>query len=166
MVAFTCPVAWESDAMNFLIRLPRRGEGAEVAAMAFELWPEEGRSAFSHQLGAFRRHVCGGRRGALFVAEGDGALVGFVAVGVRPWSDAGESSPIPHVEGWFVKRAWRRRGVGKALLKAAEDWARKQGFTELGSDTWAHNRASIKGHHAAGFRTKERIVYFVKRLRR
>jgi aminoglycoside 6'-N-acetyltransferase I len=133
--------------------------------MVVTLWPDcqlpPGLS-----LVALQREVCDVPRSALFVAEAEGALRGFVGVGVRPRSEAGTSTPIPHVEAWFVVRGWRRRGVGRALLRAAEKWARDQGFSEIGSDTWANNRRSIRAHHAAGYRTAERLVFFVKPLRR
>lgn len=150
---------------TFLIRRPRKAEAKQVAALMLALWPDEGAAAFPHDLIKLRNHVCDGPKGALFVAEGEGALQGFVAVGIREWSDSGDSSPIPHVEGWYVTKRYRRLGVGRALLKAAEDWAREKGFTEIGSDTWESNTTSIRAHHAAGFRTRERIVYFGKRLK-
>ncbi len=133
--------------------------------MVVALWPDQQVPA-EVTLAALRRDVCDGPRSALFVAEAQGALRGFVGVGVRPRSASGESTPSPHIEAWFVARGWRRQGVGRALLRAAERWARDQGFTELGSDTWVSNRRSIRAHHAAGFRTAERLVYFVKPLRR
>jgi len=147
------------------VRLARRGDEPALAAMMLELWPDEGRAAFFDKpVGALTRHVNGGPKGFLAVALVAGERVGFVSVGIRPWSEAGGEAPIPHVEGWFVARRSRRRGVGRALLRFAEAWSREKGFRFLSSDTWSHNRRSVRAHQAAGFRVTERIVYLLKRL--
>ncbi|MGH7624340.1 MAG: GNAT family N-acetyltransferase [Gemmatimonadaceae bacterium] len=61
----------------------------------------------------------------VFVADrGDGSLAGFVEVGVCPYAEGCESSPVGYIEAWFVDPDVRRAGLGRALLAAAEAWAR------------------------------------------
>src|SRR5438093_892257 len=70
----------------------------------------------------------------VFVADGDSALAGFIELGLRSVAEGCSSSPVPYVEGWYVEAAARRRGIGGALMHAAESWCREQGYREFGSD--------------------------------
>jgi aminoglycoside 6'-N-acetyltransferase I len=106
---------------------------------------------------------------ALFVAEigseNDRELIGFAEVGMRSHAEGCDSSrPAGFLEGWFVKAEHRKKSVGAALMRAAEDWARAQGCTEMGSDTWHDNDVSIAAHRALGFEIADRLVAFRKSL--
>lgn len=96
--------------------------------------------------------------------EPNEAVGGFVTASIRPWADGCESSPVPYVEGWFVREHLRRRGVGRALVAAVEEWARAQGFTELGSDALLENVVSIEAHQRLGFDATSRLQCFSKQL--
>ena len=72
--------------------------------------------------------------------------------------------PVGYLEGWYVADAHRREGHGAALLRAAEDWARSQGCTEMASDTWLDNEVSQRAHAALGFEVVDRVVNYKKRL--
>jgi aminoglycoside 6'-N-acetyltransferase I len=100
----------------------------------------------------------------VFVAEQNGDLVGFLELGLRSVAEGCTSSPTPYVEGWYVEPDWRRRGVGGALMTAAEDWSRAHGYAELGSDTEEVNRLSRDAHAALGFEEVETLVVFRKAL--
>jgi aminoglycoside 6'-N-acetyltransferase I len=69
------------------------------------------------------------------------------------------------VEGWFVIEAWRKQGVGRALIRAAENWAKEQGCSEMASDTWIDNELSQLAHEALGFEVVDRCVNYRKPLR-
>jgi aminoglycoside 6'-N-acetyltransferase I len=58
----------------------------------------------------------------------------------------------------------RRRGVGRALLNAAEAWARDRGHTEMASDALIENAVSHAAHARAGYVEVERAVRFRKDL--
>ena len=58
----------------------------------------------------------------------------------------------------------RRRGVGKALVRAAEDWAREQGCAEFASDALLDNHTSAVAHRALGFEETVQIRCFRKVL--
>ncbi len=45
----------------------------------------------------------------------------------------------------------RGRGVGRALVAAAEEWGRGQGCTEFASDAQEDDEASAAAHRAVGF---------------
>jgi aminoglycoside 6'-N-acetyltransferase I len=100
-----------------------------------------------------------------FVAERpDGSLCGFVEVGSRPYAEDCESSPVGYIEGWWVDADVRRQGVGRALIQAAEDWARAKGYTEMASDALIDNDVSHASHQALGYEEVERLVMFRKSL--
>ena len=100
-----------------------------------------------------------------FVAERpDGSLCGFVEVGSRPYAEDCESSPVGYIEGWWVDADVRRQGVGRALIQAAEDWARGRGYTEMASDALIDNDVSHASHKALGYVEAVRIVTFRKSL--
>jgi len=103
---------------------------------------------------------------AFFVAErDDGTVCGFVEVGTRPYVDGCDSSPVGYVEAWFVEPEMRRGGVGRALLDAAEEWARARGLSEIGSDTQLVNEMSRRAHMRSGYAEVDRIIQFRKALK-
>jgi aminoglycoside 6'-N-acetyltransferase I len=101
----------------------------------------------------------------VFVAErAEGSLAGFISLSLRPWAEGCESVPVPYIEGWWVEPDVRHRGVGRLLMRAAEEWCRANGFTELGSDVEVHNDASLRAHEALGFEPTLRLQFFRRRL--
>jgi aminoglycoside 6'-N-acetyltransferase I len=95
---------------------------------------------------------------------GDG-LCGFVEVGIRSVAEGCyDGNPVGYVEGWYVDRDVRCRGIGRALVVAAEEWAKAHGCTEMASDSLLGNTVSIDAHKALGFEEVERAVHFRKRL--
>lgn len=101
---------------------------------------------------------------AVFVAErADGRLGGFLELSVRNYAE-GCSGDTPYVESWFVDEDLRGTGIGRALVEAAERWARERGFPALASDAAADNSLSHAAHKALGFEVVERIVVFRKDL--
>ena len=148
------------------IRRARRGDIDGVVACAAALWSDA--PVAEHR--AHMRALLAGRPGStlplvVFVAEHRGRVVGFLEVGLRSHADGCDGRrPVGFVEGWFVAAAHRRSGVGGALMKAAEAWARAQGCVEMASDTWADNRASVRAHVALGYEVVDRCVNFRKAL--
>ena len=66
---------------------------------------------------------------AILVAEmRDRALAGWVHVCGRR---SLETDPLAEIAGLVVDAAHRRRGIGRRLVDAAEDWARSRGYSRL-----------------------------------
>jgi aminoglycoside 6'-N-acetyltransferase I len=127
------------------------------------LWPEiveelEGEESDAQQWLA-RKDAC------VLIAEADGAVVGFLEVGERAFADECSTFPVGYLEGWYVDESSRRRGAGRALLKAAEIWATARGYREFASDALLENVESQQAHEAVGFKEVERAVRYVKTLR-
>jgi aminoglycoside 6'-N-acetyltransferase I len=97
-------------------------------------------------------------------ARPDGSLGGILEAGTRKYAENAETSPVGYIEGWYVDEDLRGQGIGRALVQAAEDWARSQGFAEMGSDTWLENEVSIQAHLKLGYEETERLVHFIKKL--
>ncbi|WP_183812648.1 GNAT family N-acetyltransferase [Tunturibacter empetritectus] len=74
------------------------------------------------------------------------------------------SQPVGFVEGWFVHEGFRGHGIGKALMRATEDWARHHGCKEVASDTWIDHVSSQKAHEALGFEIVDQCIHFRKAL--
>jgi aminoglycoside 6'-N-acetyltransferase I len=68
------------------------------------------------------------------------------------------------VESWYMDADARRRGIGRALLAAAEAWAREHGYAEIASDTQLDNATSERLHGRYGFEEVERTIHFRKAL--
>jgi aminoglycoside 6'-N-acetyltransferase I len=100
-----------------------------------------------------------------FVAEAEGEVAGFAEVSLRTdYVNGCATSPVAFLEGIYVSEPHRRRGLGRALVAAAEQWGREQGCRELGSDALLGNDLSHRFHGGAGFEETERVVYFRKPL--
>ncbi|NWG91505.1 MAG: GNAT family N-acetyltransferase [Parvularculaceae bacterium] len=123
------------------------------------LWPGD------HELEIGAHFDGGPATAAVFVVDlGDGRLGGFIEVGARAYAEGCDTSPVAYVEGWWVDEDLRRKGVGAALMRAGEAWARERGFAEIASDALIENAVSLAAHRALGFQEIERIVCFAKAL--
>ena len=147
--------------MRLLVRRYRDSDWAEWLRMSVALFPEYG----AEDLAKGMREFSARPDGAVFVVErDDGSLAGFVEAGSRPYADGCDSSPVGYIEAWYIDDDMRRRGCGRALLEAAEDWARSRGYTEMASDALLHNETSHAAHRASGYEEVERLVVFRKAL--
>jgi aminoglycoside 6'-N-acetyltransferase I len=93
-----------------------------------------------------------------------GTAIGFVELSIRSYAEGCTSDRVAYLEGWYVDPGMRSKGVGGALVRAAEDWGRSQGCTEMGSDTEIENTGSALAHRSLGFTEVERIICFRKPL--
>jgi GNAT superfamily N-acetyltransferase len=125
------------------------------------LWPDCPEQDHRAETEAYLR----GPDGAVFVAEREGGgLCGFVEAGLRPAADGCGPGPVGYVEGWYVDADLRRRGVGRQLVRAAEDWARGRGCTEMASDAEIDNAVSRAAHARLGYEEVNRLAHFRKPL--
>jgi aminoglycoside 6'-N-acetyltransferase I len=100
-----------------------------------------------------------------FLAEtSDGAPVGFAEVAIRKYANGCETRPVAFLEGVWVAPELRRQRVGARLVQHVEEFVRRRGFREIGSDALADNEVGIASHCRWGFAETERVVYFRKDL--
>jgi [ribosomal protein S18]-alanine N-acetyltransferase len=89
------------------------------------------------------------------VAEREETLAGFAVVSYLLEETAAE------VEGLVVGAAYRRRGLGKALIQDGMAWARKAGASAIRLEVRVSNGAAIGLYRALGFaETGVRQAYF------
>jgi aminoglycoside 6'-N-acetyltransferase I len=143
------------------IRRCSTADESEWLRMRRELWPDLSVETHWDEMSGWLARTDGV---VLVAPRADGGLCGFAEVGSRSVSDGCSTSPVAYLEGWFVDFDARRQGIGRALVAAAEEWARERGFREFASDAELENLESQKAHRAIGFRETGRLVVFLKVL--
>ena len=147
--------------MLFKVRKAEYSDRTEWLKMRKSLWPEC--SVDRHIL---EMDLILSSNGIIFIAElSQSDLAGFVEISIRNDHVEGTvKSPVPYLEGWYVEPQYRRNGIGKALVTAAEEFASERGFAELASDAGIDNKTGIESHKKIGFKEVGRSAHFVKSL--
>lgn len=134
----------------------------EWLRMRNALWPG---SLTEHDIETQRYFATAARPPLTFIAELDGRPVGFLELELRSYAPGCTSRPVPFIEGWYVEPEHQRRGIGRALVQAAETWALAQGYDEIASDIELDNATSFAAHLALGFEETDRVISFRRALR-
>ena len=145
------------------VRPVRESDAAHWGRMRQALWPSD----VGEHAGVIAAFFGGDRRNpaeTLIAIDDSGRPVGFAEVAIRAYAEGCAFGRVAYLEGWFVEKAYRRTGVGAALVQAVEAWGRAQGCTELGSDAAIDNDASAAAHLALGFSETGRIICFRRSL--
>jgi aminoglycoside 6'-N-acetyltransferase I len=143
------------------IRAYRDEDWSEWLRMSHALFPDEP----VEELAQGMRMVRAQDDYEVFVIDRlNGSLAGYVEVGTRSYADGCSTTPVAYIEAWYVDPDFRRAGFGRALLDAAEDWARSNGYSEIGSDALLDNFVSHRAHVASGYEEVGRIVQYRKAL--
>lgn len=92
-------------------------------------------------------------RDEALVAVADGAVVGMLELWLkRPRDPASARTPRVAADlGVSVTPAWRGKGVGTALLLAAEDWARAHGAERMVLDLASQNEGALRLYERLGY---------------
>lgn len=93
-----------------------------------------------------------------------GGLCGFLEASLRSRANGCDATPVGYLEGWYVDADVREQGIGRALVEAAEAWARSKGCRQMASDAELWNTVSHKAHGALGYEETARLVLFKKDL--
>lgn len=145
-----------------MIRPIQAGDRDEWLRMRDALWPD----AFDDHVREIGMHFQQPRPNtAVFVAiRANGKLGGFLEVDTRDYAEGCDTRNVGYIEGWYVDPDLRRQNIGRALIAAAENWARRLGCKEMASDCELHNDVSFKAHLASGYKEVERVIHFRKSL--
>lgn len=144
------------------IRTATKNDLQNLLALRSALWPEQ--TDEENRIDTMRV-LNSPDKISLFVSKNaQDDLLGFIEVGLRSYAEGCETSPVGYIEGWYVVDKARRQGIGEQLVRAAEDWARAKGCTEMASDAVIDNHLSHTAHQHLGYEIVERIVCFRKPL--
>lgn len=147
------------------IRDAAKGDADAWLELRHALWPEGSLDDHRTEIESF---LAGNAREpqAVLLAESedDNQIVGFAELSIRSYAEGCHSDRVAFLEGWYVDLRFRRRGVGKMLVSAAEEWAVSRGCIEFASDTQADNETSRVAHRECGFTEVGVIRCFRKEL--
>jgi GNAT superfamily N-acetyltransferase len=145
---------------DFTIRPGRRDDAAEAA----RLWMHSAQEHTSHDriyatapgaervMRRFLADLTSSSHSFLFVAELDGRTVGFISGELREGSPTFRQKTWASVDDVFVEPDYRNRGMGRALLKSVEAWAKERGADGISLQVAAANGRGRKFYGELGFR--------------
>lgn len=96
----------------------------------------------------------------IVVAERDGVLCGFAVLNhvVRPENPFMSERNYLDIDEFCVDEAYRRQGVGTALIDFARAYAKEQGLERVELNVWEFNKDALAFYEAAGFQTYRRYM--------
>lgn len=98
-------------------------------------------------------------RERVFVAELDGAVAGYVHAEVYSllyWE------PMVNILGLAVSFDCRRKGVGMALMKRVEEWAKEKGIKEIRLNSGGTRKEAHEFYRTIGFDDEKMQIRFLK----
>lgn len=95
-----------------------------------------------------------------FITDKSNQILGLVELSSRNIADGCLSSPVAYLEGLYLKREYRGRGLGKETMKVILNWCKEKGYTELATDSELLNLNAQKFFKALGFKETCRVVEF------
>jgi aminoglycoside 6'-N-acetyltransferase I len=113
-----------------LIRSVQENDSQDWERMRQALWPSDpGEHAAEIEL-----YFKGSRKNpaeVLMAFEDTGRAIAFAEISIRSYAEGCYSGRVAYLEGWFVEESARGEGVGAALVKTTEAWARGAGLYRI-----------------------------------
>jgi aminoglycoside 6'-N-acetyltransferase I len=147
---------------NFIVRPVREEDIDEWFRLRKLLWDESTDAEHKAEMLDIYEHS--DTQLVLIAQLDDGRLVGFLEASIRPFVEDCHSDHVGYLEGWFVEEDFRRYGVGRKLVRSAENWASSKGCEEMASDAEVGNDLSLKAHLNLGYEETSRLVHLRKDL--
>ena len=141
MTAFIVREAVPGDAPGLVALAQAVGAEPEGWLIADESW--RGITDERRYLKAIRRHP----HAAVFLAENSGEIVGRLSVARDPHPASFHVADL----GLMVAAGHRRRGIGRALLERAVEWAAESRVSKLELHVFPHNEPAIALYESFGF---------------
>jgi RimJ/RimL family protein N-acetyltransferase len=144
-----------SERPGFHVRRAEPGDAGELVELALAVGSEpEGwlvTNGTWRSVSDERRYVRAIRRSkaaAVLVAQSPEGIVGRLSLSRDPHPASRHVADL----GLMVAAGWRRRGVGRALMLGAEEWAGEVGIRKLELHVLPNNEAAIALYEALGYR--------------
>src|SRR5689334_8176417 len=87
------------------------------------LWPQGLETEHASDIAEFFAGTAPEPAAVLLAEDVVGQVVGVVELSLRSSAAGCHTTPVAYLEGWYVVPGARGRGVGRALVAAAEQWA-------------------------------------------
>lgn len=139
------------------IRAVRKDDTDAWGRLRTSLWPDCPAEENAREAQAY---FAGGDLKLVLLAFASKNAIGFAEISERNIVDGCDDGPAAYLEGWYVDPDHRHKGIGKALIAAASNWASEQGYNWLGSDVELHNTVSQTAHNALGFEETGRVITY------
>lgn len=143
-----------SERPGFHVRRAEPGDAGELVELALVVGSEpEGwlvTNGTWRSVSDERRYVRAIRRSkaaAVLVAQSPEGIVGRLSLSRDPHPASRHVADL----GLMVAAGWRRRGVGRALMLGAEEWAREVGIRKLELHVLPYNEAAIGLYESLGY---------------
>lgn len=140
--------------MTVVVRPADAADAAQLVALASAVGGEPGGWLISdstwRSVGEERRYVRAIRRhpdAAVLVALVGEEVVGRLSLARDPHPASRHVADL----GLMVASDHRRQGIGRALLQAAEGWARAAGIRKLELHVFPHNAAALRLYESCGY---------------
>lgn len=164
----SCCTAWGDDVMEdatLAARIEVRRAGSPELGVVVSILDEAAEWLVSRGIEQWEPGSFAGRiaerieRGEMYLAEMHGQPFGTFAL---QWSDEETWGDVPddagYVHGLAIRREYAGRGLGRALLRWAENQVASSGGEYLRLDCAAENRALNEYYERAGFEHRGRVV--------
>ncbi|MDQ0207524.1 GNAT family N-acetyltransferase [Alkalicoccobacillus murimartini] len=96
----------------------------------------------------------------VYIAECNGAMLGYIELAIQ--EDYFTNRKQAYVSAIAVSEKGEGKGIGKELMKQAEEWAADQGLTEIILDVFLNNKRAVSVYEHLGY--QKEIVKMVKIL--
>ena len=98
-------------------------------------------------------------REKVFVAEGNGIVAGYIHA--EKYQTL-YFEPMINILGLAVSSEFRRRGIGRMLLKRAERWANEVGIHKIRLNSGASRKETHSFYRAMGYNNEKGQIRFIK----
>lgn len=134
---------------------------SSLVELVLEMWPD---CTFEEEFESYKSILTAKDEACYLIKEGE-AFIAFIHVGMRnDYVEGAIEFPVAYIEAMYVKPHFQNSGVGRMLVKEAENWSREKGCRQIASDTEIKNAAAVSFHGKLGFEEVNRVVCFIKNL--
>lgn len=102
-----------------------------------------------------------GKREQVFVADIDGIVAGFIHIELYSVLYCENGS---NLLGLAVSSDYRKNGIGRALLKRAEDWAESNGAKWVRLNSGESRKDAHRFYHNLGYDNEKKQIRFIKTI--
>jgi ribonuclease HI len=134
---------------------------AELDDMHTKALPQVFRKVSQQNMSQYLDSVLASEDAVMFLAESRGQIVGFIRLKIEQSPDIPLLQPRRYakISDVGVKKAYHRRGIGKALMQSAEKWATEKGVDKIQLNVWEFNKGASAFYQELGYATASRVMW-------